>query len=376
MRYHYQQGIILPFVNKYYKQLIIVVAAIFMATFAALSLVTKAETQPFSVEPWEFVGTAEQCGGAAGTDTVTAAWVEDIGADNPVLKLEKLGDLSNCASAGADIVTPLVGQDISQLNELDFEIKDGTYCGAGSPRFNVSVGGTNYFLGCTYGATEAGSVTGWTHVTFDTTGTFGGVTLPVSGNIDSISLVMDEPGTTLLDNISVNGDIVGEPAPVVDEEAPTAPVALGASSPVIPCGGLTTIEAVVIDWSDSTDNVGVVGYQYNVVTPNQDWTNPSILTSSEYSGAFNDGEGAYTYRVRAVDEAGNYSAWSNLCTITYDNPNTAEVLGAKDECKNGGWMLDDRGFKNQGDCVSFFATKEKNAPAAGVTTNVVTTRRR
>jgi hypothetical protein len=34
---------------------------------------------------------------------------------------------------------------------------------------------------------------------------------------------------------------------------------------------------------------------------------------------------------------------------------------AKDQCKNGGWQT--FGFKNQGDCVSFVATKGKNPPA-------------
>lgn len=44
-----------------------------------------------------------------------------------------------------------------------------------------------------------------------------------------------------------------------------------------------------------------------------------------------------------------------------------EDAAVKDDCKNGGWesMLDTSGnsFKNQGDCVSFFATKGKNLGA-------------
>ena len=44
-----------------------------------------------------------------------------------------------------------------------------------------------------------------------------------------------------------------------------------------------------------------------------------------------------------------------------------EVVAEKDDCKNGGWesMLDTAGnsFKNQGDCVSFFATGGKNLGA-------------
>jgi choice-of-anchor C domain-containing protein len=55
-----------------------------------------------------------------------------------------------------------------------------------------------------------------------------------------------------------------------------------------------------------------------------------------------------------------------------DGVDVSEDVAEKDDCKNGGWesMLDTagNGFKNQGDCVSFFATKGKNpgalAPAA------------
>lgn len=42
-----------------------------------------------------------------------------------------------------------------------------------------------------------------------------------------------------------------------------------------------------------------------------------------------------------------------------------------DECKNGGWangLADGRTFKNQGDCVSYFASKMKNQPANTTTT--------
>ena len=35
---------------------------------------------------------------------------------------------------------------------------------------------------------------------------------------------------------------------------------------------------------------------------------------------------------------------------------------SKDQCKNGGWRTYGV-FKNQGDCVSFIATKGKNPPA-------------
>ena len=50
-----------------------------------------------------------------------------------------------------------------------------------------------------------------------------------------------------------------------------------------------------------------------------------------------------------------------------DNVVVTEFVPTKDDCKNGGWqsMIDNAGnsFKNQGDCVSYFATKGKNLGA-------------
>jgi len=59
-----------------------------------------------------------------------------------------------------------------------------------------------------------------------------------------------------------------------------------------------------------------------------------------------------------------------------DNVTVAETAATKSDCKQDGWqtMLDTAGnqFKNQGDCVSFFATGGKNpgaiAPATAATT--------
>jgi choice-of-anchor C domain-containing protein len=50
-----------------------------------------------------------------------------------------------------------------------------------------------------------------------------------------------------------------------------------------------------------------------------------------------------------------------------DNVVVTESIPEKDDCKDGGWqsMIDNAGnsFKNQGDCVSYFATKGKNLGA-------------
>jgi hypothetical protein len=51
-----------------------------------------------------------------------------------------------------------------------------------------------------------------------------------------------------------------------------------------------------------------------------------------------------------------HADWHIIVTDTVVRPT------AKDECKNGGWRTYGV-FKNQGDCVSFVATKGKNPPA-------------
>jgi choice-of-anchor C domain-containing protein len=60
-----------------------------------------------------------------------------------------------------------------------------------------------------------------------------------------------------------------------------------------------------------------------------------------------------------------------------DNVAVTESIPVKDDCKDGGWqsMIDNAGnsFKNQGDCVSYFATKGKNLGAVPPATTVAST---
>ena len=112
------------------------------AVVLALAL-TLAHAAPaassFKAKPFEFVGTAAECGGPAGTDTVTAAWVThqglpDAGTADHALLLEKLGATPNCAAAGAIID----GAGGITLTELGFDYRNGGHCGAGAPRYNVT----------------------------------------------------------------------------------------------------------------------------------------------------------------------------------------------------------------------------------------------
>lgn len=106
----------------------------------------------------------------------------------------------------------------------------------------------------------------------------------------------------------------------VDNTAPTTPTVLGFLSPTLPCGVITNIHSTTVDWTDSTDATsGIKGYQYAIDYPlvgggTGHWE--TFLSPSQRSGALN--EGLHTIMVRAQDNSGNYSNWSNACTITAD----------------------------------------------------------
>jgi hypothetical protein len=199
----------------------LLVSALAAISSAALLVSPAAAAPTFTVTPFEFVGTEEQCG-VAGTDTVTSEWVEGEGAPEPALLLEKTGDTTNCAAAGAEIDSSLEGGSIAGLTELGFDYKNGGHCGGGAPRFNVTVSGNIYFLGCNAGSHTDAPTEGWTRVTFDQTAlTNAGI--PADGTLERIAIIFDEgddtvfadenvtAGTVYLDNINVNGERVGEP---------------------------------------------------------------------------------------------------------------------------------------------------------------------
>jgi|GEM_PF-1806162 len=195
------------------------------AIFAFTGGVALAAPPAFGLNPFTFVGAAGDCGTGypAGSNIVTSKWDSSTGNPAPSILLQKNGPTSDCSAAGVDIVTSLEGGPVSNLTELNFDYKTGEHCGAGAPRFNIQTeGGTAVTLGCIYGTqTDLGN--GWTHVEFNAAqiaaaaATTGGTTLqdvyiifdegtdtPVGGTVGT-------PGTVHIDNISVNGDVVGSP---------------------------------------------------------------------------------------------------------------------------------------------------------------------
>jgi hypothetical protein len=156
---------------------------------------------------------------------------------NQGLLLAKTGPTANFASAGAD-VTGVKG---ITLTELGYDIRKygpdtragarGSHCGAGAPRFNVTAsdGVTYDFIGCNSAATPATSEVdgqGWIRLrwgngvilAFAANGPRAGQIVNISGvTVSSIQIVFDEGqdinpdffGLAVLDNIDVNGTLVG-----------------------------------------------------------------------------------------------------------------------------------------------------------------------
>jgi hypothetical protein len=148
------------------------------------------------------------------------------------LLLAKTGPTANFAAAGADL------RNVKgiKLTELGYDIRKpaydaflgeprGSHCGAGAPRFNVeTVSGTtttNHFVGCSSPpASVAATGNGWVRLRWSAAqlaAAFPPIT-PADNTVRSIQIIFDEGqdtgpdnfGLAVLDNIDVNGQLVGQ----------------------------------------------------------------------------------------------------------------------------------------------------------------------
>jgi len=227
--------------------------ALTATVLGGLVTASDADAQPQAI-PFAFIGTADECGGPAGSHIVTAAWLGGMGlpdnggqnttAADPATKndphrgllLSKNGPTADCSSAGAVIVGFGRG---TTLTELGFDYRNGTHCGAGAPRFNItSTQGFTYFAGCAAGIPSPApqDPLEWTRVRFVAAAqvfpasaaappfVFG----PGGTQISRLSIVYDEgtdtPGVedprgvslSVLDNIDVNGRLIRSGAGIAD----------------------------------------------------------------------------------------------------------------------------------------------------------------
>jgi hypothetical protein len=118
---------------------------------------------------------------------------------NGVLHLEKNCATSINAAAGADIT----GLDGQPFTSASFTLASTSQCQGGSPRFDIQTTTGFFFLGCN-NVIPVGNTYTFNAATIAA----GGNQVPVpTGNIVSISVLIDVEGTADLSDITVNGQV-------------------------------------------------------------------------------------------------------------------------------------------------------------------------
>lgn len=171
------------------------------------------------------------------TGTIVSRWIIHLGLmdpgeadhDNYGLLMSKNTLTPTNAAAVSLVVIASTGSSnlaISDLQVLGYDIRNGSHCGAGSPRFDVftSDGQDHFVGGCAHGTTAPQGQPGWTTVRFDVTNPTQAYPPILPGEVvKNIFLLVDEgtdagpdfSGEETLDNIyiqtSVNSFLIGEP---------------------------------------------------------------------------------------------------------------------------------------------------------------------
>jgi hypothetical protein len=229
------------------KRRLTVAAVVVAAAAAAIALADRAWADKpggdphLHLHPWTYVGKAGDCGAGApaGTNIVASALVKKFGLPDTngkpgdALMLSKNGPTADCSSAGASIdgVGPKKKgvQPGITLTELGYDVRNGGHCGAGAPRFNVVATDGNHFMGACGNATVTPDTPqpGWMRVRIDPTNPAQAFPpLAAGATIISIDVVFDEgvdtgpdlSGFVMLDNIDVNGTLLGKKANDEDDD--------------------------------------------------------------------------------------------------------------------------------------------------------------
>ena len=186
---------------------------VFVAVVALALLLVSFSTvfaaPPIKVQPWVY---DPDNTGASVSKWVTGEGLPDAGKSNHALYLTKNAPTTANVASGASV-------DFSgTLSEFGVDYRNDGHCGAGAPRFNVYTEQGYYFFGCTYGVhTPVPNASGWTRVRFTDADAFPATDTPPFpgfGNVvvTGIEIIFDEgPGSIHLDNIDVNGTLVGKP---------------------------------------------------------------------------------------------------------------------------------------------------------------------
>jgi fibronectin type 3 domain-containing protein len=111
-------------------------------------------------------------------------------------------------------------------------------------------------------------------------------------------------------NTSGYSTTAGVTTPILDVTPPSAPSGLNATA--------TSSTQIDLGWASSTDNVGVTGYQIERCqgTGCSNFVLVSTVSVTSFSSTALTASTSYSYRVRAIDAAGNASAYSNVASAT------------------------------------------------------------
>lgn len=198
------------------RRILTTAAAVAVATLlCAGGAWAQAANDTFAVVPFEFdPGNLGHVSGkwihGLGVPSDAIAPVDANDPKNDGLLLGKSEPTSDFAASGAKLVGL---QNNLILSEIGWDVRDGSHCGAGAPRFNVTTtDGDVHFIGCNSPAPISTTVPapGWQRFRYDPAAAFPPIASPVS----SISIVFDEgtdqgTGYAIIDNIDVNGTAVG-----------------------------------------------------------------------------------------------------------------------------------------------------------------------
>jgi hypothetical protein len=197
------------------RRFIIVAMGALVSLIVGSSGVAAAEA--FATEPGVFDPGA--------TGTIVSQWVKHLGEPDGTAGNTRYGLLmsKNTATAtNAAAFARIENVKGIKLTQLGYDIRNGSHCGAGSPRFNVvTTDGMNHFVGgCANGVMTPSTTQGWSQVRFDPTSpTMAFPPVTPTETVRSITLLVDEgtdagpdfTGVDILDNIDVNGFLMGGP---------------------------------------------------------------------------------------------------------------------------------------------------------------------
>ncbi|MGC1660568.1 MAG: LamG-like jellyroll fold domain-containing protein, partial [Candidatus Acidiferrales bacterium] len=137
-----------------------------------------------------------------------------------------------------------------------------------------------------------------------------GTTYSNTGLSASTSYSYRVRATDAAGNLSSYSNIATVMTPALaDTTSPTAPNNLAAMA--------TSISQINLSWTASTDNVGVTGYLLERCQGSGCTSFSQIATpaGTTYSNTGLSASTSYSYRLRAIDAAGNFSSYSNTATV-------------------------------------------------------------